>query len=450
MKNIFLKVSLFFIGLQTIQGQDHFLGITTSKRGGLLNATLNPAELSNMNMLIDVNIYNMSLTFSNNKLSFNDLVNGSNLESKFFEGNEPTNARIDGLIIGPGVAFKLGRWSYAVSTQASIKANLIDINTSLGNAIQSGSFTSALPNLVLSKENQRINATTWGELDFSVARKIIELGRHKIAGGATVKVLFPGAYANFGASNFSGTITNVGGNYIVTNANAAINLSYSSILGNDFNNSSNFTNFFNQGINGIAADLGVTYSFKDKDSKNILLHAGLSIKNIGSMNFKTDHNTSIDYTLNISGTQSLNLSQFENINSFQELEQQLATGQNAQLFQKTTSSSAFKVKMPTTVNLYADLKILSKFYITGIVNQKIIDESENTQITTQNTYTLIPRFSIKTFEVFIPLTQNEISKFTTGIGIRVGGFYIGSNSIISTAMNNSKQADAYFGFRFGI
>ena len=106
--------------------------------------------------------------------------------------------------------------------------------------------------------------------------------------------------------------------------------------------------------------------------------------------------------------------------------------------------------MPTTVNLYADLKILSKFYITGIVNQKIIDESENTQITTQNTYTLIPRFSIKTFEVFIPLTQNEISKFTTGIGIRVGGFYIGSNSIISTAMNNSKQADAYFGFRFGI
>jgi len=450
MKKYINQIAFILIGLSITYGQDHFSGISTSKRGGLLNATLNPAELSNMNMLVDVNIYNMSLTFSNNKLSFNDLVNGSNLESKFFEGNEPTNARIDGLIIGPGVAVKLGRWSYAVSTQATIKANLIDINTNLGNAIQSGSFTSALPNLVLSKENQRMNATTWGELNFSVARKIIELGRHKIAGGATVKVLFPGAYANFGASNFSGTITNVGGNYIVTNANAAINLSYSSVLGNNFNNTSNFTNFFSQGINGLAADLGVTYSFKDKDSKNTLLHAGLSIKNIGSMNFKTDHNTSIDYTLNISGTQSLNLSQFENVNSFQELEQQLATGQNTQLFQKTTSSSAFKVKMPTTINLYADLKVIHKFYLTGVLNQKIIDESENTQITTQNTYTLIPRFSTKIFEVFIPLTQNEISKFTSGFGLRLGGFYVGSNSIISTIMNNSKQADAYFGFRFGI
>ena len=82
-----------------------------------------------------------------------------------------------------------------------------------------------------------------GEIDFSVARKIIELGRHKIAGGATLKVLFPGAYANFGANKFTGTITNVGGNYIVTNATAAINLTYSNVLGNDFSNSSSLQIF---------------------------------------------------------------------------------------------------------------------------------------------------------------------------------------------------------------
>ena len=450
MKKFFFKIVLLLFGLQIIQAQDHFSGISTSKRGGLLNATLNPAELSNMNMLIDVNIYNMSINFSNNKLSFKDLINGNNLESKFFEGNTPTNARIDVSIIGPGVAFNLGRWSYAVSTQASIKANLIDINTSLGNAIQSGSITNALPNIILSKENQRMNATTWGEFDFSVARKIIDLGRHKIAGGATLKLLFPGAYANFGASNFAGTITYTGGNYFVSNANATINLSYSNILGNDFSNTSNFTNFFSQGINGLATDIGFTYTYKEKDSKNNILHAGLSIKNIGSMNFKTDTNKSIDYAFNINGVQSLNLSQFEHINSFQELEQQLATVQNAQFFQKTESTSAFSVKMPTTINLYADLKVIRKFYVTGIINQKMVNESNNTQITTQNTYTLIPRFATKIFEVFIPLTQNEISKFTTGFGLRLGGFYIGSNSIISTAMNNSKQADAYFGFRFGI
>ena len=450
MKNMLLKVYFILLGINTCIAQEHFMGMTTSKRGGLLNATLNPAELSNMNMLVDVNLYNMSFAFSNNKLSFKDLVNGTNLESKFFEGTEPTNAAIDASIIGPGVGFKLGRWSYAVSTQAAVKANLVDINASLGNAIQSGSFNSALPNLVLSKENQRMNATTWGEIDFSVARKIIELGRHKIAGGATIRVLFPGAYANFGANKFTGTITNVGGNYIVTNATAAINLTYSNVLGNDFTNSSSFTNFFSQGINGFAADLGVTYTFKEKDSKNTLFHAGLSVKNIGSMKFKSDTNKSIDYTLNINGSQNLNLSQFENINSFQELEQQLATGQNAQFFQKTESTSSFAVKMPTTLNLYADLKVVSKFYITGILNQRVVNNNINIQITAQNTYTLIPRFVTKFFEVFIPLSQNEISKFTSGFGLRLGGFFIGSNSIVSAAMDNSKQADAYFGFRFGI
>lgn len=450
MKNMLLKVYFILLGINTCIAQEHFMGMTTAKRGGLLNATLNPAELSNMNMLVDVNLYNMSFAFSNNKLSFKDLVNGTNLESKFFQGNEPTNAAIDASIIGPGVGFKLGRWSYAVSTQAAVKANLVDINTNLGNAIQSGSFNNALPNLVLANENQRMNATTWGEIDFSVARKIIELGRHKIAGGATLKVLFPGAYANFGANKFKGTITNVGGNYMVTNATAAINLTYSNVLGNDFSNSSSFTNFFSQGINGFAADLGVTYTFKDKDSKQTLFHAGLSVKNIGSMKFKSDTNKSIDYTLNVNGSQSLNLSQFENITSFQELEQQLATGQNAQFFQKTESTSSFTVKMPTTLNLYADLKVMSKFYITGILNQRVVNNAINIQITAQNTYTLIPRFATKFFEVFVPLSQNEISKFTSGFGLRLGGFFIGSNSVLSAAMDNSKQVDAYFGFRFGI
>lgn len=450
MKNMILKVYFIIIGINICFAQEHFTGMTTSKRGGLLNATLNPAELANMNKLVDVNIFNMSVNFSNNKLSFKDLINGSNLEAKFFEGAEPTNARIDALIIGPGVAFKIGGWSYAISTQASVKANLIDINTNIGSAIQKGSFNSALPNLVLSKENQRMNATTWGEVDFSVARNIFTLGRHQLAGGATLKVLFPGAYANFGASNFSGTITNVGGNYIATNTTAAINLTYSNVLGNDFTNSSTFTNFFSQGINGIAADLGVTYIFKDKDTKNTILHAGLSVKNIGSMTFKSDTNKSINYSLNVNGLQSLNLSQFENINSFQELEQQLATGQNAQFFQKTENTTSFTVNMPTTINLYADLKLVSKFYITGMLNQRVVDTNNNSQITAQNTYSLIPRFSTKFFEVFIPFTQNEISKFTSGFGIRLGGFFIGSSSIISAAMDNSKQADAYFGFRFGI
>jgi hypothetical protein len=33
--------------------------------------------------------------------------------------------------------------------------------------------------------------------------------------------------------------------------------------------------------------------------------------------------------------------------------------------------------------------------------------------------------------------------------LRLGGFYLGSNSIITTLMNNSKVGDFYFGLQFG-
>ena len=77
-----LILLLFFVFIQSI-AQEHFTGINTSKRNGLLNGTLNPAELANMEMKFDISILSTSVNFSNNKLTFNDLLKGDNLENKF-------------------------------------------------------------------------------------------------------------------------------------------------------------------------------------------------------------------------------------------------------------------------------------------------------------------------------------------------------------------------------
>ena len=68
----------------------------------------------------------------------------------------------------------------------------------------------------------------------------------------------------------------------------------------------------------------------------------------------------------------------------------------------------------------------------------------------QNIYTLTPRFGGKNYELYLPLSSNEVSGFTTGFGFRLGGFFFGSGSIVTAALNDSKQADIYMGFRFGI
>lgn len=78
-----------------------------------------------------------------------------------------------------------------------------------------------------------------------------------------------------------------------------------------------------------------------------------------------------------------------------------------------------------------------------------MDDSDNDFSTTQNSITLTPRFSGENYEIYVPLSDNEISGFTGGFGFRLGGFFMGSGSILTAMINDTKQADIYLGFRIG-
>ena len=435
----------------TLHSQEHFSGISTSKRGGLLNAANNPAELVNMPNKYEVNIFNLSLGMSNDKLSVNDLISGDNLEDKIFEGDGVVNLRLDTQIYGPSFAFKTGKWGFGINSVANLKANAVNIDAKLGDAIQNGDLSNLLTLTdIVSVENQRINATTWGELSFNVSRNLVDLPKHKINVGTNIRLLFPGAYANFSANNLKGTIVNNFGDISLINASATINVAYAGSLANTYNDESNYNEFFSQGINGFAADLGFNYRWKDeKDPNSYRINAGFSVKNMGSMTFKSDNNLSKNYNLNVDGLESLDLSQFENAESITDIETIINDPANAAYFQNTSTTGDFKVKLPTVINAYADVRLTNKWFVTGSIYQKIGDDSESDIITTQNSYTLIPRFTSGWFEAYAPLASNEISGFTSGIGFRLAGFFIGSNSVISALATDGKQADLYLGVRFG-
>lgn len=444
---------IFAISLitNTLYSQEHFSGISTSKRVGLLNAANNPAELVNMSTKFEVNLFNFSVAVANDKLSVNDLFKGDNLEDKIFEGNGVVNLRVDSQVYGPSFAFKTVKWGFGINSIANIKANAVNIDAKLGDAIQNGDLSNLLTLTdIASRDNQRINATTWGELSFNVSRNLIDLPAHKINVGTNLRLLFPGAYANFSASNLNGTVVNNFGDISLINATATINVAYAGALANNYNDQSNYNEFFSQGINGFAADLGVNYRWKDENDPNSYrINAGLSVKNIGSMTFKSDNNLNKNYNLNVEGLESLDLNQFNNAESISDIEAILNDPANAAYFQSTSSTGDFKVKLPTVINAYADVRLTNKWFVTGSIYQKIGDDSESDIITTQNSYTLIPRFTSGWFEAYAPLASNEISGFTSGIGFRLAGFFIGSNSIISALATDGKQADLYLGVRFG-
>lgn len=460
------KTLLLCCSLITLSGfsQEHFSGINISKRAGLLNASINPAELTNMSRKFDVNVFNTSVNVSNNKIKFNDIMKGENLEEKIFTGSDPTSMRLDVLIQGPSIAMKYKKWAFALSSAGNIKANATDVDVNFGNAVTNSFLGTAQIN---SQYNQRMNAASWGEINLSAARNIFENDTHKFSGGATLKLLFPGSYMNMGVDKLQGEVTNdpVTGDVYLYNAHANVNFSYSGSLANSYEDNSNYSKLFAGGLSGIGADFGFNYQLKDnmaptmedvnpvetanetRRADEYKLNVGFSIRNIGAMTFKDDNNNSSNYQLDIPMSDPLNLGDFEDTESVKDIEQLLI---NEGYLTKESSNGDFKVKLPAVINLYADYRIHNKWYVSAYTQQKLSDDSQNDFTTIQNIITLTPRFAGKNYELYLPLSSNEVSGFTTGFGFRLGGFFLGSGSIVTAALNNSKQADIYMGFRFGI
>jgi hypothetical protein len=232
----------------------------------------------------------------------------------------------------------------------------------------------------------------------------------------------------------------------LTNAHAALNVSYSGALADGFTDSSNFNQFFGNGIHGYAVDLGVNYQWKEQDDSGYKINAGLAVRNIGSMTFKADNNVSRNYSLSVEGLQSFDLNQFEGVDNVKEIEQILI---NSGYVTIDNTTKDFKVKMPTLISAYADVHVHNKWYVTAYMQQKVVDDTKNDLATAQNVVTITPRFSAQDYEIYSPWSSNEISGLTGGIGFRLGGFYLGSGSIVTALLSNTKQADAYLGFRVG-
>lgn len=454
-----MKKSLLYLVIilsTSVYSQEHFAGLNTSSRVGILNAGLNPAELMNLKSRFETNTLGFSFNVSNNKIGFSDIVSGKNFEDLIFKGSEAVNLRFDSEVYGPSFAVKINKWAFGITTKANLKLDIVNADVHIGDAISNsgsniifGGVTALNTNF-----NQRITGTTWGEFGISVARNFYENTRHKFSGGLTLKLLFPGAYTNLGMDKFKGTITNNLGQVYMSDTNAQVNIAYSGSLANNFTSFNEYTNSVFGNLNGFVGDIGLNYQWKEKNvtsKKNkYRLNAGVSIRNIGSMTFKDANNSSTNYSLIIPTAtpfdQGLNLNQFNNVTNIRDIQAKLvASG----YLKEAHPSKDFKVKLPTLLSVYADVKVVSKIFVTGFIQQKLTDDGDNEQVTSQNMITVIPRFTTGYFEVFTPLSKSEISGFNGGFGMRIGGFYLGSSSIITALISDSKQADIYTGFRWG-
>ncbi len=443
-------VIIFTMFAFVVNAQQHFAGINTSSRTGIINGGINPAEFANIDTKYEINIIAPSVVASSNKVGFSDLVGGDDIGDKIFEGDENANLKFDGEIVGPGIVYKYNEWAFAFSTRAYARLDVVEVDTNIGDAIVNAGVNSILGSTTISSDaNQRLNGTTWGEIGLSVARNLYDDDEHSISAGATLKILFPGSYANFGADEFTGTINNNLGVATMTDTQANLNIAYSGNLGDDFTDTGDYFSSMFGKLGGLAADIGVNYRLKDNSgSGGYRLNAGLSIRNLGSMTFKSSNNSSTNYLLSIQGTESLNLNQFEDVTSLEEIEEILL--ESGYLSRTENNSTDFKVTLPTLFIAFADIRIIPDLFVTAYTQQKMKKDEDNAQIANENVFSLTPRYLFGNLEAMIPLSINEISGFSAGAGFRAYGFFIGSSSLFTAMIGDSNQADVYIGYGFSL
>ena len=444
------KIIIFSLIIFTCNlfAQDHFTGVTTSSRVGILNVGINPAELPNLSKKFEVNIYGLSLNFSNNIIGINDLDSDTDIENLLFKGDRIVNASADIEYSGPGVAMKWKKWGFGISSKGHIKFDLVDIDPKFANVIfNTNEVTENSTFLIKNDNNQRMTGVSWGEIGFSAGRTVFENEKHRFNAGMTLKLLLSGSYANFGIDKFEGNVTPNSSNTsaeITTLVPVNVNFAYSGNLAERFTDVNDYTSSVFGKLGGVGTDLGINYQLKDGDKK-YKINAGMSIRNIGNLTFKDSNNSSNSYTLNIPDSNPLIITEVDNIESLTELESEL-DGRGYLSGRK--SNKDFRVKLPTLFSIYGDFKVYHKFHITGYLQQRMGDNNENRQITAQNSYSIIPRINLGYFEAYIPFSHNEISGGDTGFGLRLGGFYMGSSSVISTLTSNTKKVDFNMGFRW--
>lgn len=426
-----------------IHAQGAFLGVQNSQRKGMVNAIMNPAELNNLTKKVEVSFFALDAGLSNNVYSFQEIIKEQDQFNQILqEIDGPVNVRSELSILGPSVGLDFGKWSFGFTSQAKVKADVIDLNADLGDAMTNKELSQGYNEVLLDiPYNQRANAMGWAEVGLMAGRSIWDNDNHSFSVGAHLRFLLPATYANLGINEINAKLIQEETQISLTEATGEINISYDNTFENLSEAGAIKNNWGGIGLRGMALDLGASYQLKIND--RVFLNTGLSLRNLGGMNTGANqiNNT---YTMNIPQGEFFRLDNLEG--NSEEIEQQLI---NSGYFTIERQTGRSRINLPQQLSAYAEWSPVKQFQVSLYAQKRIIDENLNTQLTSSDLLVLTPRLLLGKLEIYSPWMQHQVAGLMGGFGLQYGGFFIGSQSIITGLMAESNRIDAHLGMSWG-
>ncbi len=451
-----LSIVLFLTGSLFGHAQS-YIGFLTDNYSGVHGVISNPANIVDSRFKTDVNLAGASAFFTNDYYGIK--VTDALKEDYDFDldaTKSPTtnnNANINVDVMGPAFMFNLDKKSsLAVFTRARALLNVNELN---------GETIDRLDDDIDSTEDYNINegdiygsGNGWAEVGVTYARVLMTKEQHFLKGGLSLKYLkgLGSAYI-FGNNidvNYDADGTALPGGLTTGSYASTGNISYGRFT--DFEDE-NYEYEAPKNANGFGADLGFIYEWRpnhaaynttttngDKDlhkEKNkYKLKIGLSITDIGSINYKDGLADNYDINATVSE---------DDIENAEDLDMLFND-----LYTLTSAQSNAKAILPTALHFNADLNISNHFYVNLNTDLSLASKSKENVSRISNIASLTPRFESKWFSFYVPLSLVQHSGFQLGAGFRAGPLYLGSGSIVSLFSSETKGADVFAGLKIPI
>ncbi|WP_420460897.1 DUF5723 family protein [Neolewinella sp.] len=417
----------------TYSNAQSYFGLRTDRYAGIHGVLLNPAELGDSRMAIDVNIASASGLLSNDYiplgLSSDFFGNSEKVRKQTRFRNPKTDNRLHGNldVVGPSLLLRTGKKSgLAFITRLRGLYHIDNFSGPLLEGIQDD--FAALSAFDVDMSDYRSFLHTYLEAGVSYGRVISRGSRSQIKTGGSIKYL-RGVGASFTRSE------SLTGNYDVPIGRIYLdgdflygttaNYEYDQIPLDDLSG-------------GFGVDLGVSYEWWSKDLTDspylppYRLKLGASITDIGGIKYE---NTSMStYPVN----RFLRTDRIEGM-AIEYILEENYTG--------TKSTSTVRAGLPTSLNLMADLRVAGKLYISGVLNRSLRSRKELHVSSFPAVVAVTPRLQTKILGLYTPVVFSGQSGPTVGAGLRFWLITVGSSSVLSDLVlsGNPYSTDVYVG-----
>ncbi len=468
-KNRFVRVLIFLTLMfyHTLSAQD-FPGYRSGNYTGVNGVFFNPANIADSRYRWDFNLFSLSTSVGNNQASFRvknigQTFKDDSLINQFIGKNAGlSSGNVNVSMHGPSLLFNTGKKSsFAFTTRARVMINAREIDGKLADKLlQDAGNDPELPYTINSSGNMQVSVNGWSEFGLSYGRVLKEEGKHFLKGGISLKYL--AGVAN-GYANLNGLKATIDQNAVdfspyLQNSTGRLELGLGGIDISDFD-VDKLTSFQSTGFGG---DIGFVYEYRPsydrykldsnswrRDVNKYKFRFGIALIDIGSIKYERDMQRSGAYDISITGGEKLNLTEFDGVavdslkNFFDK---------NPQYFTPAAGNTAkdYKVGLPTTLQIDADYHFHRGFYV-SLSGQLSLVNSNNKPYNSQyySSFAITPRYEGRAFGLYVPLSYNKLTSFNAGISMRLGPLFIGSGSVLTALMSDSKQADVHIGLRFG-